>query len=215
MLKRIKNFLHIGNQEAEPSVYDRIESLYEELNNDVILVKIGEDLVPHSDYIVKQIGELREEIKDECGFIFPPVRVLDNLSPLQENEFCIMIRGSRVQNGFLVPTKKGIREEFYEILKTTIYDYIEQIFTNEITEKYIETVRRNNGWLIWNLTNILSITDIKTIMLDIIQKGKSINNIDYIFEQIGEQVLTDGKYRDCLRKFNPHSIAKEIVRCID
>ena len=49
-------------------------------------------------------------------------------------------------------------------------------------------------------------------MLDIIQKGKSLNNINYIFEQIGEQVLTEGKYRDCSVKHNPHIIAKQIVK---
>ncbi len=214
MLKRIKKILHIGKQETEPSVYDKIDTLYDELNDDIIVIKIGEDLVPHGDYIVKQIGSLREEIKDECGFIMPPVNVNGNLSPLQENEFCILIRGTVVQNGFLVPNVKGIREEFYETLKTTVYQHIDKIFTNEMTEKYLEIVRRNNSWLIWNITGVLSMTDIKTIMLDIIQKGKSINNVDYIFEQIGEHVLTEGKYRDCLTKFNPHAIAKKIAQNI-
>ena len=211
MLKRIKNLFKFKQKEEEsPSVYERIDNLYDALNDDIILVKIGEDLIPHGDFICNIISDLRDEIKDECGFIFQAARVVD-ISSLQENEFVICINGEDVKNGFLIPNENGIKEEFYETFKTVIYDYLETLFTNEVTERYIDTVQRKNGWLVWNLTNVLSIIDIKTIMLDIIQKGKSINNINYIFEQIGKQVLTEGKYRDCFVKHNPHIIAKEII----
>lgn len=211
MLKRIKNLFNFKHKEEPLSVYERIDNLYDNLNQDDILIKIGSDLVPFGEYFSEIISELREEIKDECGFIFPAARILDN-SCIQENEFVICIKGKDIKNGFLIPNEKGIKEEFYECLKTIIYDSLEILFTNEVAEKYIDIVQRKNGWLIWNITWTLSIVDIKTIMLDIIQKGKSINNINYIFEQIGEQVLTGGKFRDCLTKHNPHIIAKQIVK---
>lgn len=212
MLNRIKKLFHLKKHEEEtPSVYERIDNLYDELNDDMILIKIGSDLVEHGKFICEIISELREEIKDECGFIFPPTRVRD-YDWLQENEFNISINGKEVESGFLIPNEKGIREELYETLKSVIYGSLETLFTNEVAEKYIDTVQRKNGWLIWNITNTLSVIELKTIMLDIIQKGKSINNINYIFEQIGEQILTDGKYKDCLAKHNPHIIAKQIVK---
>ena len=211
MLKRIKNLFNFKQHEKTTSVFEKIENLYDELNEDLILIKIGEDLVPHGDFICSIISELREEIKSECGFIFSPARILD-YTCIQENEFIINIKGKDVENGFLVPNEKGIKEEFYETLKTVIYNSIETLFTNEIAEKYIDIVQRKNSWLIWNLSCSLSVIDIKTIMLDIIQKGKSINDINFIFEQIGEQVLTEGKYRDCLIKHNPHIIAKQIIK---
>ena len=211
MLKRIKNLFNFKKQEEMPSVYERIDNLYDELNDDIILVKIGSDLSLHGKFICETISDLREEIKSECGFIFPPTRVID-CEWLQENEFVIFVQGKDVEQGFLIPNEQGIKEEFYETLKTVVYNSIETLFTNEVAEKYIDTVQRKNGWLIWNITNTLSVIDLKTILLDIIQKGKSINNINYIFEQIGELVLSKGQYRDCLIKFNPHSIAKQIVK---
>ena len=213
MFTRIINLFKFKQKEETPSVFERIDNLYDALNDDLILVKIGSDLVPHGEYICSIISDLREEIKDECGFIFPPARVLD-FDYLQENEYVIKIKGTEVANGFLIPNQDGIKEEFYDTFKTVIYDSLETLFTNEVAEKYIDTVQRRNGWLIWNLTNSLSTIELKTILLDIIQKGKSINNINFIFEQIGAQVLTDGKYRDCLAKHNPHSIAKQIVKLL-
>ena len=210
MLKRIKNLLHIKTKEAELTSGEKIDNLFDSLNEDIILLHLGEDLADFGQLFCSIIQELREEIKFECGFIIPEVHVLD-WEFLQENEFRLYIKNKQIEHGFLIPNEKGIREEFYEILKTSLYENIDKIFTNEIAEKYIDTVQRKNGWLIWNITNILSIVDLKTIMLDIIQKGKSLNNINYIFEQIGNQILTEGKYRDCLIKHNPHVIAKEIV----
>ena len=211
MLKRIKNLFHIKQEKEAPSIYEKIDNLYDALNDDTILIQIGSDLVPHGEFICNIISELREEIKDECGFILPPVRILDN-SYYQENEYSISILSDVVTNNFLIPTEKGIRDELYEDLKTTVYNNLDKIFTNDIMEKYIETVQRNNSWLIWNISFSLSVIEIKTIMLDIIHRGKSINNINYIFEQIGEYVLTEGKFRDCLVKHNPHNIAHQIAK---
>ena len=211
MLKRIKNLFNFTHKEEVLSVYEKINNLYDTLNDDIIVIKIGSDLSPYGDYICDITSDLRKEIKDECGFIFPPVRILDS-TYLQENEFVVSIHGTKAANGFLIPNEQGITDEFYETFKTVIYDSVDTLFTSEIAEKYIDTVQKKNGWLIWNLTNSLSIIELKTILLDIIQKGKSINNINYIFEQIGELVLTEGRFKDCFVKYNPHAIAKEIVK---
>jgi len=210
MLKRIKDLF---NRKKEPSVEDKIDSLYDRLYNDPVLVNIGEDLSVFENVFLDIIHELREEVNDECGFIIPKVPVVYN-SSLQENEFAIFIRGEYERSGFLIPNEEGIKDEFYETLKTVIYNKMDSIFTNEVAERYIDTAQRKNGWLIWNITRILSVPDIKIILSDIISNGKSINDIGYIFEKIGEQILLDGGYQDCWKVHNPHNIAKQVVKAL-
>ncbi len=212
MLKRIQKIFHREPKEDTPSVFEEIEDLFDSLNDDILSVTLGQDLVQFGELVCKKISEIRQEIKSECGFILPQARVIDNIG-LQENEFNICIRGKVFHNGYIVPNEKGVNEEFYETLKTLIYEHMGELFTNEMTEKYIGQVQKNNGWLIWNLTYKLSMTDIRTIMLEIINKGKSINNINYIFEQIGEMILSDGKWNNCCSsKYNPEDIAKTIAK---
>ena len=212
MLKRIKNLFN-RKKENEVSIDDKIDFLYDGLYNDTILIHIGDDLAALGEEFCNIIYELREEIKEECGFIIPRVHIQDN-QVLQENEFRIFIRGNLAESGFLIPNIDGIRDEFYDVFKTIIYEKIGAIFTNEVAERYLDTVQRRNGWLVWNITRILSVLDIKIILSDIINNGKSINDIGYIFEKIGEQILLDGGYQDCFRKHNPHAIAKQIVKTL-
>jgi len=211
MLNRIKKLLNIKTKEEELSAFDKINNLFDSLNEDTILIQIGSDLAPFGEYICSIIGELREEIKDECGFILPAVRTIDN-NYYQENEYTISILGKLTENGFLIPTQKGIKEELYEALKTTIYNNLDSIFTNDIVERYIKSVQCKNNWLVWNISCALSVIELKAIMLGIIKNGKSINNINYIFEQIGEQVLHDGEYKDYLKKYNTQTIASQIAK---
>ena len=67
------------------------------------------------------INKRREEIKSECGFIFPEIYVRE-VCNLQENEFVIFIRNNMVANGFLIPNKDGITDEFYDVFKTALYN---------------------------------------------------------------------------------------------
>ena len=214
MIKRIQKLFGFKKEETEEklSVVDVINNLFDDLDEDVIALQVGSDLIPFGEYLCKDIiANLRDEIKYECGFILPPIHVTDNTS-YQENEFTISVRGTIVETGYVVPNKKGIQDELYSVLKTVIYDNLDKIFTNEIMEKYIDRVEIQNRWLIWNLMSQLSIIDVKTILIDIINSGKSINNITYIFEQIGKNVLVNGEYKDCLKKYNPHHIARNIVK---
>jgi len=212
MLKRIRNLFN-KNKEEVPilSVDDKIDCLFYSLKENIITIHIGSDLVKYGELICDIISDIRQEIKDECGFIIPAVKINENIF-IQENEAVIYIREKQVDNCFLVPNEESIREEFYELFKSIVYDSINTIFTNEITERYIYTVQENNSLLIWNLTNVLSTIDIKTILTDIILKGKSIENINYIFEKIGELILSGGEYRDYFKKYNPHTIAKQVIK---
>ena len=211
MLKRIKNLFN-RKKENILSINDKIELLYDELGSDTILVHLGDDLTEYGEMFCNIIQELREEVKNECGFIMPNVHIQDN-TVLQENEFVIYIRGNFAERGFLIPNEDGIRDEFYDIFKTIIYGKMKAIFTNEVTERYIDTVQKKNGWLIWNITSILSVPDIKTILSDIIDNGKSIKDIGYVFEKIGEEILLNDRYKEFYTKeYNPHNIAKEVIK---
>lgn len=213
MLKRIKSLF--GNRkEVSLSVNEKIDVLYDGLSVESILLRLGEDLISEVEYFCEIIHELREEIKNECGFIIPEVHIKEGIA-LQENEYAIYIHGNISENGFLVPNKDGIRDEFYEQFKTLMYKKMDVIFTNEIAERYIDRAQRKNSWLIWNITKALSVIEIKMILSDLINSGKSICDIGYIFEKIGEQILTNGGYQDCyFKKYNPHLIAKEIVKTL-
>ena len=209
MLERIKNLFN--RKKEDISVEEKIDNLYNGLYNDIILLNIGEDLSKFNNIFLDTIQKLREEIKEECGFIIPGIPVVYN-EALQENEFAVFILVNYAKNGYLIPNEDGIKEEFYDELKTLIYDKMEIIFTNEVAERYIDTVQRKNGWLIWNITRILSVPDIKIILSEIINSGKSINDIGYVFEKIGDKILLNGGYQDCFRQHNPHNIAKEIIK---
>ena len=213
MLNRLKQIFHINPQKEGLSVYEKIDNLFDSLNDEIIKIKMGEDVEQFRDIICKITENVRNEIKEECGFILPPVRISSDYE-CQENELKIMIAGRLTAEIYVVPTEKGIEEEVYESFKTCVYENIDYIFTGELAERYLNRVQRNNSWLIWNITNVLSIVDIKTILVDILKNGKRINNINYIFEQIGENVLQNGDYRDCLKKYNPHSIAIRIVQTL-
>lgn len=215
MLERIKKLLNIKHEDnkgsEEVNVYEKIDNLFDSLSEENIRIQIGEDLIPYRDIVIEVIGTIREEVKDECGFIMQAVNIKNN-DVLQENEFVIFVQNECTYRGFVIPTEEGVREEIYDALKDSVYGKMDKIFTYEVTEKYINTVQRNNGWLVWNVTNVLSIAQIKIILSQIIAAGKSISNINYIFEKIGEEVLSDGEYKDFSKHYNPEIIAKNIVR---
>jgi len=214
MLKRIKNLFKKKTEKNELSVSEKIDNMFEELCLDTIQVYLGEDLAELQNVFCTTIQELRDEIKNECGFIIPQIHLQDGYL-MQENEFEIYVRGELAGSGFLIPNEEGIRDEFYDCLKTIVYDKINVIFTNDIAERYLDIAQRKNGWLIWNITKILSVPEIKIILSDLINNGKSICDIGYIFEKIGEVILLNGGYQDCFYKAaNPHAIAKEVAKSL-
>ena len=211
MLNKIKKLFGKKQVQEAVSVYEKIDNLFDTLNDEVVVLEIGEDLVEYATSIIETIGSLRKQIKSECGFIMPTVAVRENYY-IQENEFKISVQEKLIEQRFVIPTEDEITEEVYDALKTVVYDNLNSVFTNEIAEKYINTVKKNNSMLVWNLTSILSIVDIKTILFDIIMKGKSINNINYIFEKMGEYVLSEGNYQAVGKKYNPHTISQAISK---
>ena len=113
MLNQIKKWLNKKNNNKELSTYEKIDNLFESLAEDILQLKMGSDLVPFADSIVALVGSVREEVKEECGFILPAVRINDN-SYMQENEINLFIRGICRARIYVIPTEDGIRDELYD-----------------------------------------------------------------------------------------------------
>lgn len=212
MWKKLQEIFNIGKDEVvEVSSEDRFGALFKTLSCDVIRVEVGEDIVPFAEnHIVDMIWKLRKAIKDKNGFIIPLVRVIDN-EDLQENEYLIKVRDKVVYQGFVIPTGEDIEEDVRISLEQVCEDYLEEIFTNEIAEKYIDQVQaNNNGWLIWNITNVLRVTDIRLILVALLRDGKSIKDIDYVFDKIGESL---SEYR-CPYDINSQAVVRSVLNLV-
>ena len=207
MLEKLKHILRIEPQEKTPNISEKIDNLFSFLDEETIRIEIGDDIVPFNKNVCKTIDNVRQELTEELGFILPVVRILNNIY-LQENEYTIKIENNLMHNGFVVPNEEGIEEEIYENLKNVLLNNMHMLLTNELTEKYIESVRSKNSIMVWDITGAISTTEIRIILGDLLEKGKSIKNISKIFEKISEQIYVQNRndYR------NPHKLAEEIVK---
>lgn len=185
----------------------KIENLYETLDIDTLKILIGEDLSPLKSSFQQNIDRLRELIKDEYGFIFPNISIQESFT-FQENEYQIFINNKCVFNDFAIPTTTYIETNFLDSLKKVIDKNIDTIFTNKTVEKYINFAQKDNFWLIWNLTSVLSMVEIKTILIDLIKKKKSIHNINYIFEKICDDIFVENNSK------NPHKISERLAKIL-
>lgn len=209
MLEKIKQILHINKPEViSPTIQDQIDGMFNDLTSESLRFYIGSDLIEYCAAINSAIGELREEIKDECGFIFPVVRVTAN-DELQENECQLLICEKVVATDFVIPKEEEVKLSIGKLLRKGIDSNLSTIFSNEIVEKYIDFVQKNNGWLVWNVTSRLSTVEIKEILMDILESKKSISNISYIFEKIAAELFLDGRYVRDVRKIS-QSVKKYI-----
>ena len=210
MIKKIKTFLKLEkNETIANDVFSKINDLYISLETEDIQIKIGSDLVDFIETIKDCIDGFRTELKNEYGFIFPAIRIRDN-SNLQENELIFFIHNKPINQIFLIPTEEEIKKEFKSNLKKIFNNYLDEIFTCGIMERYINLVRNKNSYLIWNLTNTYSIVELKDILICLLKNKKSIKNISYIMEQIGKISLSNGYpyYK------NPQTITKELLKIL-
>ena len=210
MLNRIKNFFkHKEYTETEESTIDKISSIFENLDCDIIRFEIGSDLIQYGTDIGCVISNFREITKDTNGFIFPAIRIISN-NNLQENEINVYIQDKFISNRFLVFNKEEVTKEILNILQE-IYDiHIDKIFTCKIVEKYISKAQNECAYTVWHLTCSYSIIEIRDILLQIIKNKKSIKNINYIFEKISEICFSSG----FCRHYSTNIIAEKIIKQI-
>lgn len=209
MLEKIKQILHINKPEITyPTVHEQIDEMFNDLTSESLKFYIGSDLIGHHAAISSAIAKLREKIKEECGFVFPAVRVTSK-NELQENECQLLVCKKVVATDFVIPKEEEVKSSIDKLLREGIDSNLRTIFSNEIVEKYIDFVQKNNGWLVWNITSRLSTVEIKEILVDILESKKSISEISYIFEKIAEELFLEGRYSRDIHKIS-QSVKKHI-----
>ncbi|MGN0017732.1 MAG: FHIPEP family type III secretion protein [Candidatus Gastranaerophilaceae bacterium] len=206
MLEKIKQLLKLNRKEPVESVEDQINDMFKSLSVDELRIIVGEDLIGIAPAICQRIQELRKKIKEEKGFIMPAVRIIDDFD-LQENEYQIQVKNKTVFTGYTVPKETYACDEISKNMEISCMENLDLVFTNEITEKYINAVQSRNGWLVWNVSHLIPVTGIKVILVNLLKNGKSINDITYIFEKICEAAT---KEKDWCSMRDPYKIAKAI-----
>lgn len=207
MIECLKKLIN-KKDEKKVDVLERIDEMYNSLTTDEIVICVGNDLIPSAKNLSGKIETLRENLFEACGFILPAVRVV-NKTYLQENEYHFQIQGNIAFIGFSLFSEEDAVAEISQNFEMACVEHISEIFSNRMTEKYIESVKRENAYLVWNLSNILPVWDLKTILTDLIKEGKSIKNITYIFEKICE---ITGKQGDGNYTTDPHKISKKLIK---
>ena len=210
MIKRIKTFLKLEKNTVQTiDVFKQINDMYSSLDTEHICIEIGSDIIVFNEVLRNCIDKFRKNIKNKYGFIFPAIRVIDNKS-LQENEVKIKLQNKEVIEFFLIPSDEKIINEVKENLDKLFFEHIDEIFTCGIMERYVNLVQKNNSYLIWNLTNTYSIVELKNIFIELLRNKKSIKNVSYIMEQIGEISLAHGQpYHK-----SPEKISKELLKTL-
>ena len=107
MLGKLKQIFNIKPKNCGINTPEKIEHLFDSLKEDQIRLEFGSDIVPYGEKVCSIIDGIRNEIKDELGFIMPAVHVLDNQN-LQENEYTIKIQDKVLYRGFVIPNEEGI-----------------------------------------------------------------------------------------------------------
>ena len=195
MICWLKKIFKNENIQTTTSPETIVDEMFQKTSNlDVISIKLGNDLLTFADSILDVIMNKRHEIFDKTGFVFPLVHVIDDPN-LQENEFIVEIFDQKVYNLFVIPTEDDILNNISAAIEYIYNNHLDKIFTNEIFEKYLESVREKNSWLVWSVTSVIPIPTIKSILLQLLNSGKSIKNQPYIFETIGNIVLVNGYNR--------------------
>ena len=111
LINKIKNKYKTNNSENEKNQSSDVETIinnmFDSLDSYSLYFRIGSDIEAFSDEICSAIGELREEIKGNTGFIFPAIPFKYD-HDIQENEIIISINGTEIIDDFWVPNKDYI-----------------------------------------------------------------------------------------------------------
>lgn len=134
-------------EEQEEAVKPPEENVMDLLEVDQMELEIGFNLIPLVDpskggTLLERIKSLRKQIALDMGFIVPPIRIRDNLQ-IGQNEYLILIKGSKVASGEIFPDKLLAMNPEGKL------DKVEGIITKEPTfgleAKWIDKSMRERG----------------------------------------------------------------------
>lgn len=115
-IKKYENELdEVSNEMRDLTNTDK---MYGRLGADVLCLSVGDGLMciidpdQSSSFLAKNIA-IRQRLTDTLGYIIPNVRIVD-CKKLEEKEYAISIRGSRVASGFVYPNKVMVKDYDWE-----------------------------------------------------------------------------------------------------
>ncbi len=186
-------------------------TLFDEIDEETLCLEFGNDILLFHNDISEKLMDLRRQIMNKTGFIFPLTRFLHNMD-LQENQYVIKIMGKTVYEGYVIPNAKDATEEIIKNLEKIILNNFDTLLTNNTVENYLNHIEDSNPRLVCNTIRYLTLGDIKKILVEILNEGKSIKNITYIFEKINENMVNHDGVQYIPQ--NPVKIANKICHNI-
>ena len=148
---------------------EKIENLFDSLRGDVITLCFGEDFIELKKLIMDTTWDFREELKEKTGFILPAIHILSD-ETLQENEIVVKVREKNVLQKFAIPNKTETEKEIKESLDFVYKNFLDEIFTYEIAEKYINTAQKTLLGTIWHVTAMYTVTEIREVLIKLLKK---------------------------------------------
>lgn len=110
-IKKYENELEeVSNEMRDLTNTDK---MYGRLGADVLCLSVGDGLMciidpdQSSSFLAKNIA-MRQRLTDALGYIIPNIRIVD-CTKLEENEYTISIRDSRVASGYVYPNKVMVK----------------------------------------------------------------------------------------------------------
>lgn len=185
MLESLKKLFIKKERCAAKSAAQRVQELYESVRSEELCIHIGSDLESFIDLLRNKIWNLREDLFEKTGFIMPTVKININNS-LQENEYNIFVRNHIAETGFAIPNEDFASDEIIKSLENTCIEHIDEVFSSNVTEKYLDVIKSDSSHLITELLYITDISGLRVILVDLLKNGQSIKNISLIFEKICE-----------------------------
>lgn len=162
-------------------------SLYHHLGVDTISIKIGLGLVhltKHDNKLLHAILKLRKDLTDELGYIIPNIKITDS-PDLKPNECVIYIRNTKRERFFITPKDTDKEEIITNHIKGNCIKYANEIITKTEVLKLMEIIRAENPTLVNDLIpTLISATDVKRILVNLIKEQVSIKDLAYIFDRL-------------------------------
>ena len=115
-IKKYENELEeVSNEMRDLTNTDK---MYGRLGADVLCLSVGDGLMciidpdQSSSFLAKNIA-IRQRLTDALGYIIPNIRIVD-CTKLEENEYTISIRGTRVASGYVYPNKVMVKAKDWD-----------------------------------------------------------------------------------------------------
>ncbi len=185
MFKILKKLFFKENIPISNFAIQHIKTLYELTCSEELNVYIGSDLNPFINSLGRKIYILRNRLFNQTGLILPPVKIEIN-NNIQENEYQIFVRNYRVYQGFAVFSQDFAPDEICQSLENICFQYIDDILSVYVTEKYLDFAQEKCQRLVKELLSVCHILLLRNILISLLKNKQSIKNICLIFEKVCE-----------------------------